>query len=125
MNKDEYDDIFKYLTTLTYPEKANEQQKSQIRKQSNKYFTTEQHLFKRRKNGQPQRVILPEQTELILFNLHKDLTGAYLGIETTYEKLKERYYWPQMYESVRKYIQHCDTCQRRGKPKRTEEPHPI
>ena len=66
-------------------------------------------------------MILPEQTELILFNLHKDPTGAHLGIESTYDKLKERYYWPQMYESVYSYVRNCDNCQRRGKPLRKEE----
>jgi len=30
-----------------------------------------------------------------------------------------------MYQSVRRYIQNCDACQRRGKPKRKEEAHPI
>ena len=96
-----------------------------MRKKSNKYFITDYQLFRRCKNGQPQRVILPDQTELILFNLHKDLTEAHLGIETTYEKLKERYYWPQMYESVRRYVQQCDACQRRGAPNRKEKSHPI
>ena len=70
-------------------------------------------------------MILPDQTELILFNLHKDQSGAHLGIDTTFEKIKERYYWPQMYETVRQYIKNCDNCQRRGKAFRKEELIPL
>src|SRR4051794_3510989 len=43
----------------------------------------------------------------------------------TYEKLKEQYYWSQMYDSVKKYIQRCDACQKRGKLNRKEESYPI
>ena len=70
-------------------------------------------------------MILPEQTEMILFNLYKDQNGAHLGIESTYEKLKERYYWPQMYETTRHYIKNCENCQKRGRPIRNEELQPI
>ena len=49
------------------------------------------------------------------------MTGAHLGVDSTYEKIKERYYWPKMFEDVRKYIESCDNCQRRGKTKRREE----
>ena len=58
---------------------------------------------------------------MILYNIHKDMTGAHLGVDSTYEKIKERYYWPKMFEDVRKYIESCDNCQRRGKTKRREE----
>ena len=104
MNEQLYKDLYHYLETLTLPKYDDELRKTQLKNQSKQYFIQQHQLFRRRKNGQPQRVILPDQTELILFNLHKDQTGAYLEIESTYEKLKERYYWPQMYESVRHYI---------------------
>src|SRR2546429_2263019 len=100
MNEQLYKDLYNYLETLTLPKSDDELRKTQLRNQSKQYFIQQHQLFRRWKNGQPQRVILPDQTELILFNLHKDQTGAHLGIESTYEKLKERYYWPQIYESV-------------------------
>ena len=49
------------------------------------------------------------------------MTSAHLGVNSTYEKIKERYYWPKMFEDVRKYIESCDNCQRREKTKRREE----
>ena len=125
MNNQDYHNIYNYLNTLTYPKDANETRKTHLRNQSNKYFIQEHQLFKRTKNDKPQRVVLPEQVELILFNLHKDQSGGHLGIESTYEKLKERYFWPQMYETVRRYVKTCENCQKRGKPNRREPINPI
>ena len=45
------------------------------------------------------------------------MIGAHLGVDSTYEKIKERYYWPKMFEDVRKYIESCDNCQQREKTK--------
>ena len=79
MNEQYYKDIYNYLNALTLPKTDDELRKTQIKSQSKNYFIQSHQLFRRWKNGQPQRVILPEQTELILFNLHKDPTGAHLG----------------------------------------------
>ncbi|CAG8630647.1 13793_t:CDS:2 [Dentiscutata erythropus] len=40
---------------------------------------------------------------------------AHLGIEKMFEKVRDRYYWPQMYEHIRKYVQAYDACQKHGK----------
>src|ERR1700741_369143 len=125
MNEQYYKDIYNYLKYIHLPNTDDDKWKNNIRTQSNKYFIQHNQLFRRRTNGQPQRVVLPDQIEIILFNLHKDRSGAHLGIETTYEKVKERYYWPQMYEDVRQYIKNCENCQKRGKPTRSEELIPL
>ena len=62
---------------------------------------------------------------MILFNLHKSPIGAHQGIENTYQKFKERYYWPGMRNAVKHYIKGCDECQRRGQPSRKEPLIPI
>src|ERR1051325_2100811 len=125
MNEQKYKDIYNYLDTSSYLKGSTNTEKEKINNQSKKYFIQQRQLFRRVENGNSQRVVLPDQTELILFNLHKDQIGAHLGIDVTYEKLKERYYWPKMYESVIQYIKSCDNCQRRGKPNRREELKPI
>ena len=53
------------------------------------------------------------------------MTGAHLGVETTYTKIKERYYWPNMYNDIRNYIETCDNCQRREPITRKEELLPL
>ena len=42
------------------------------------------------------------------------MSGAHLGVDMVFDKVKERYYWPQMYDDVKNYVSSCDTCQRRG-----------
>ena len=71
------------------------------------------------------RVITRQQVEPILYNLHQDLTGAHLGTDAVFEKVKERYYWPQMFDDIKAYINACDICQRRGGPERRETLKPI
>ena len=125
MNEQKYKLIYDYLDTSSYPKDYNDQQRRKLEEKSSKYLIQYRQLFRRNKEENPLRVVLPDQTELVLFNLHKDQSGAHLGIEATYEKLKERYYWPKMYESVKQYIKTCDNCQKRGKPNRQEEMIPI
>jgi len=125
MNKDEYQEIYNYLKALHIPKDYDEHRITHLKNKSSKYFIQHHQLFRRRKQGQPQRVILPDQVEIILFNLHKDQNGAHLGIETTFEKAKERYYWPQMYETIRQYVKACENCQKRGKPNRNEQLIPL
>jgi len=38
-----------------------------------------------------------------------------MGIDATYEKIKEWYYWGGMRKDVIRHIEYCDSCQRRGK----------
>ena len=125
MNEEKYKIIYDYLDTSLYPKNFNDRQKRNLVEKSTNYFIQQRQLFKKNNEGNPQRIILPDQTELILFNLHKDQSGAHLGTDATYEKLKERYYWPKMYDSVKRYIKTCDNCQKRGKPNRKESIIPI
>ena len=110
MNEEKYKIIYDYLDTSVYPKNFNERQKRKLEERSTNYFIQQWQLFKKNNEGNPQKIILPNQTELILFNLYKDQSGAHLATDVTYEKLKERYYWPKMYESVKRYIKTCDNC---------------
>src|SRR5438270_8523016 len=89
MNKDEYQEIYNYLKALHIPKDYDEHKITHLKNKSSKYFIQHHQLFKQRKQGQPQRIILPDQVEIILFNLHKNQNGAQLGIETTFEKAKK------------------------------------
>ena len=57
--------------------------------------------------------------------MYNDLTAGHFGIEIMFNKIRERYYWPQMYNDIKEYVRSCDSCQRRGKPSRNNELHPI
>jgi len=57
--------------------------------------------------------------------LHSDPLAGYFGIDETFRRTALQYYWPQIFEDIRTYVQSCEECQRRGKPTRTEPLHPI
>src|SRR5581483_8904776 len=57
--------------------------------------------------------------------MHNHPTDAHLGIDKTFEKIRDQYYWPQMFENIKDYIQSCDQCQKCGKYKTPEPLHPI
>ncbi|GBB99078.1 hypothetical protein RclHR1_34020001 [Rhizophagus clarus] len=57
--------------------------------------------------------------------MHNVLTAAHFAVNTIFNKIKDCYYWPQMYENIREYIKSCDSCQRRGKSKANQLLHPI
>jgi hypothetical protein len=57
--------------------------------------------------------------------MHNDPTAGHFGVDIMFNKIKSRYYWPQMYEDIRKYVRSCDRCQRHRKSKKNEPLHPI
>ena len=101
MNNKTYQDIFNYLTTLTYPTDYNDDsRKTHLRKLLTQYFVNNNILYRRGRKGR-LRVIKQDETEPILYHLHTEITGAHLGIDTVFDKLRERYYWPQMFKDIR------------------------
>ena len=60
------------------------------------------------------RVLEKDEIESILFMTHDHATGGHFGIDATYNKISEKYYWKGMKEDIKEYIRTCDKCQRRG-----------
>ena len=52
----------------------------------------------------------------VIQTLHSDITSGHLGLVKTLDKIRKRFYFPQMLKIVRKYIQACMDCQSRKKP---------
>ena len=113
MDKQLYDELLYYLTTLQFLDGITDQRKTHVRKISTQYIVQNNMLFKNTKAGL-RRVILENEVELIIYNLHRDMSGAHLGIDAVVGKIKDRYFWPQLGDDVKDYIRNCDVCQRRG-----------
>src|SRR5207302_6375911 len=79
MNNKTYQDLINYLTTLTYPTDYDDKRKTHLRKNSTQYFVKNHTLYRRNKKGN-LRVIVQDHVEPILFHIHRDITGAHLGI---------------------------------------------
>jgi hypothetical protein len=57
--------------------------------------------------------------------MHNHPLGGHLGVDIVFNKVRNLYYWPQMYEEIKRYIQACDSCQRRGRRRNKESLQPI
>jgi len=57
--------------------------------------------------------------------MHDHPTVGHFRIDGMFRKIKETYYWPQMYESISTYVQSCDNCQHRGRKKSNSPLQPI
>lgn len=124
MNATFYNHLYSYLTEAQLPEDFTMIQKNQLQKQAARFQILHNLLYKRN-NNQPIRVIRRAELEPLLYMFHVDPTAAHASERKMMEKLKTRYYWPQMFEDIRTYVKTCDICQRRGKGRRTEPLHPI
>jgi hypothetical protein len=61
------------------------------------------------------RLVVPDHDELkikLLRYVHDSPVGGHNGRTKTLELLTRQYYWPRMYDTVRKYVASCHTCHR-------------
>ena len=55
----------------------------------------------------------------ILSIAHESPMSGHLGINKTYHKIINHFYWPGLKSDVSKYCKTCHTCQMVGKPNQT------
>ncbi len=57
--------------------------------------------------------------------IYDNLTAGHFAIKIMYNKIKERYYWPKIYEDIKIYVKFCNQCQRRKKLRNKNKLHNI
>lgn len=125
METETYHNLVNYLDNHEYPRNFNVEQQRQLAKTAINYLTKDGILFRknRHKMNIPHRVISLQDKDKLLYNYHTSPLGGHFGIRKTIENIKEKYYWPNMAEEIKQYIESCDSCQRTGKP--TKDPSII
>ena len=59
------------------------------------------------------KLVVPEKHRgRVLENAHREVTAGHLGVEKTYERIAQEYYWPRVWHDVYQFVQECDECQR-------------
>ena len=53
----------------------------------------------------------------ILIGGHDHPTAGHLGVNKTYDKLRDRYFWPKMFADVQHWVLSCSHCQMKKSPK--------
>ena len=119
-----YNNLYNYLTDQQFPLEFSKTKQQQLEKQA-KYFQIINHLLFKVTPNKKIRVLRKTELEPVLYMFHDDPTAAHATERKMMDKIRERYYWPQMYEDLRTYVKSCDICQRRGRNKRNEPLHPI
>src|SRR5690606_37731578 len=62
--------------------------------------------------------VIPQAEEIgdILKRFHNHPSAGHLGVNNTFFKIRQAYYWKGMYKDIRKHVETCDSCQRSGRP---------
>ena len=108
------EEIYKFLTDLIYPSrlKTNQDKRRFIQK-ATRFFVQEGAMYKRNGAHPPLKAIRSHKARRrILEASHEQLghRGEYAVMKT----LKERFYWPSMWNDVRSHVRSCHQCQIRS-----------
>ncbi|CAG8653213.1 475_t:CDS:1 [Paraglomus occultum] len=79
-------------------------------------------LFIEKKPNQWRRVIPSPNHKEIIRSVHEQ---GHMGIHSTVNKIKERYWWPGISKQAAEFISTCDQCQREKKPQKAKDIYPI
>lgn len=67
------------------------------------------------------RLVVPAQMRRdILLESHDTLSGGHFGVEKTFARVCDRYWWPNQYAEVKHYVETCESCARSKKPRWTD-----
>ena len=125
--------IFNYLENNTLPDDKKLAHKTVI--ESDQYALLDgvlYHLYQPRVknlNG-PQRLIRqlalpgPSRPDVLRSFHDSHAGGGHLGVQKTFAAIRERYFFPGMYQIIHDYVTTCDLCQRM-KVDRKKRPPPL
>ena len=121
-------EIQQYLNHDKYPDQVQSNQEKKKFVNMTKYFMIQNanlYRYDRRRVGHLLQVLKWYELEPILYMMHNDPTAGHFGIEIMFNKLRIRYYWPQMYEDIKAYVKACDSYQRQGGLSKNNKLYPI
>ncbi|GKV14106.1 hypothetical protein SLEP1_g25023 [Rubroshorea leprosula] len=104
------DPIREYLLNGTVP--GNKQEEMKLRRKASRYTLVGDILYKRSYSLPLLRCLTPYEAEYALREVHEGVCGNHVGARTVAHKvLRQGYYWPNMQEDAKKFVQRCQKCQ--------------
>jgi hypothetical protein len=106
--------IRRFLRTMTSMAEWTKEEANRIRKKAYRFFLHDGYMWKhpKKRGGAPLRVIVKgEEQKELLAAFHDSPWAGHRGAWATFEKLKERYWWPGLYTDVHRFVLTCETCQ--------------
>ena len=72
------------------------------------------------------QIVIPEQYRSEVLHLaHEALMAGHLGIDKTYRKALQNFYWPGLKRDVKLFCRSCHACQLVGKPNQNRHTAPL
>lgn len=71
------------------------------------------------------QIVVPSCYRKEILSLAHDYIGGHLGINKTYNKILQHFYWPKLKKDVTAYCNSCHTCQLSGKPNQPIKSFPL
>ena len=108
-------EIIHFLKTLELPlEHTTSQSKRRFIQKASRYFLqSDNRLFKRNGALPPLLVVLdPERRVSILTQAHEEL--GHKGVHSTWETVRQRFFWPHLRADVMHHVSSCHPCQIRS-----------
>ncbi|GBG68147.1 hypothetical protein CBR_g2698 [Chara braunii] len=122
---EEYDGIYLELGLLLSCEMWLRNVSDRAQRMLQRYLMRDGHLFVRREVGNPRRVVCGRNRQIdVVAALHDGIAGGHRGVQATYAKISELYYWDGMMDMVGKFCRFCIPCQERSRLRQGEPLHP-
>ncbi|GBG69002.1 hypothetical protein CBR_g3701 [Chara braunii] len=122
---EEYDGIYLELWLLLSCEMRLRDASDRGQGMPQRYLVRDGHLFVRREVGNPRRVVCGRNRQIdVVAALHDGIAGGHRGVQATYAKISELYYWDEMIYTVGKFSRSCVPCQERSRLRQGEPLHP-
>ncbi len=123
----EYANIINYLKHKQLPEDVKEA--SRIRVWSSNFMLTDDLLYyiwtpsnmNQRLDVRKQLVVPSKLRQSIMIHNHDSYVGGHFGSYKTFMKIRDRYWWPTMFQDVELFCKSCLICQLRKVPRRQRE----
>src|ERR1044072_4567087 len=121
-----YQDVHQYLQNEAIPPQVDNPRTLKKWKNFCKHYQlVNQILYRKTKWSPLAKVIKEGETTPLIFLYHNDPLAGHLGTTKVVQKIRLQYFWPQMYEEIRRYIQSCHQCQVHAKTRKQNELFPI
>jgi transposase InsO family protein len=107
--EDELKKIFDFLRYTRRPDGMTDEEFKRFYRKATRFFHVNDHLWKRHPAGRHQQVLFGDQQRRALDEMHRQI--GHRGIQATYLSITERFWWPNIYQSVVDFVRSCHQCQ--------------
>ena len=59
------------------------------------------------------RLFIPKHLRIFVVKQYHDQNG-HMGVQKTFDSIRQKYYWPNLFKEINKYVNECTICQTRS-----------